>query len=406
MRRVVYLIEQPLDERNYQRFGIQTWLDRKWSVEVWDLTPWAHPRTWESFRALGLELARFEGYYPIDSARSLRRRLACSGGVQYLIDLTGESYCSIRAKWGLQRRGAARVTCASGSIPIPPRPGSDRILPRLASVLAKGPAGAFIWLNEAFFTRYIAPRVAPDLTVLSGESSLRQARHSRSTLRGHNFDYDIYLRLARSTPRPRARYGVFIDQDYCFHPEFVQQGNRTVATAERYFPTIRGALAAVASALDISFRVAAHPRASYRQRGGDYFGDFPITYGNTAELVSNCEVAVCHDSTAIQFAVLFNKPVIFLTTDELCSAYEGRSIEQVAAELGKEPINLDRTDLAAVDWAEEMRIDAKKYEGYKRKYIKMNDSPDIPLWDILINHIEGSDDGLASVTGGGQNATP
>ncbi len=35
-KRVVYLIEQPLDERNFQRFGIQAWIDRKWNVEVWD----------------------------------------------------------------------------------------------------------------------------------------------------------------------------------------------------------------------------------------------------------------------------------------------------------------------------------------------------------------------------------
>jgi len=52
MKKVVILIEQPLDERNYQRFGIQTWLERNWLVEVCDLTPWAHPRVWQSFIAL------------------------------------------------------------------------------------------------------------------------------------------------------------------------------------------------------------------------------------------------------------------------------------------------------------------------------------------------------------------
>ena len=38
MRVVIYLITSPLSKRNYNRFGIQRWLDRGWEVKVFDFT--------------------------------------------------------------------------------------------------------------------------------------------------------------------------------------------------------------------------------------------------------------------------------------------------------------------------------------------------------------------------------
>src|SRR5207253_5300759 len=64
-------------------------------------------------------------------------------------------------------------------------------------------------------------------------------------------------------------------------------------------------------------------------------------------------------SSDLQFAVLFGKPIIFVTTDELIPCYEGRSIAKVAAELGKSAINLDG-DLRAVDWREQLHVDSCK----------------------------------------------
>lgn len=105
-------------------------------------------------------------------------------------------------------------------------------------------------------------------------------------------------------------------------------------------------------------------------------------------MIKACRAIVCHDSTAIQYAVLFGKPAIFVTTDELSRAYEGRSIEQAAAELGKKPINLDRVDPRAVDWRDELTIDFDKYASYRNKYVKTEGSPELPLWSIVIDQVE------------------
>jgi hypothetical protein len=387
MRRIVYLIDQPFDDRNYRRFGIQAWFDRNWSVEVWDLTPWAHPRFWNEFIALGMRIREFAGYYPVTSGKELSRRLAQAGQVEYFMDLSGENYCSMRAIKALTRTGAIRVTCALGSIPMPDRIKLDCLGARLSKLLARGPRDLFRSLRGAFFSRWIAARIAPGVTVVAGQVSVNDAPRRHTMIKAHNFDYDIYLELMRSGAASKGHYAVFIDQDYCFHPEFIDAGT-AIVTPDKYFATMRNGLREISKALNIEMRIAAHPRAAYQSRGMDCFGEFPIEYGNTAELIQGCRAVVCHDSTAIQFGVLFTKPLIFITTDELMLSYEGRSIAKVASEFGKSPVNLDRPDLPTVNWHKELSVDPRKYADYRNRYIKTDGSPEMPLWDIVIDHIE------------------
>jgi len=386
MKRVVYLIEQPFDDRNFERFGIQSWIDRQWDVEVWDLTPWAHPRVWEDFNGRGHGLKKFAGYIPVASWRALEAKLRSAATIRCFVDLTGEGFQSVRAKAALKRTGAKRIVCAVGSIPVPDH--DTTLISRLAKIVSKGPGAAWRSLSAAFFSRVVAPRIPADWAVISGTESMTLARSSLGVVKAHNFDYDIYLKLMRSGPVGAEDYVVFIDQDYCFHLEFVYMGTPAVVTAERYFPVICDALDAISAALGLEIRIAAHPRASYEQRQEPFFRKFRMERGRTAEMIKGCRAVVCHDSTAIQYAVLFGKPAIFVTTDELSRAYEGRSIEKAAAELGKKPINLDRVDPRAVDWREELRIDFEKYAGYRNKYVKTEGSPELPLWSIVIDQVD------------------
>jgi hypothetical protein len=389
MRRVVYLIDQPFDERNFQRFGIQAWIDRQWNVEVWDLTPWAHPQVWHSFTERGHRLKEFAGYFPVRSRSDFLRRLRGPRAIQYFIDLAGDSFHSLRAKWALKRAGAARIVCATGSIPVPDRAGSRSPASKVRKLIAKGPRGGWNSLSGAFLAKVVARRIPTDLAVVSGTQSMTLADNSKGVIKAHNFDYDIYLELERSAVARAAPYAVFIDQDYPFHLEFVYQGTGSVVTPERYFPAVCNGLEAIAAALELEVRIAAHPRASYEQRGVErFFRSFPIERGRTAELIKGCKAVICHDSTAIQYAILFGKPIIFLTTDELLRAYEGASIEKIAAELGKKPVNLDRADLPAVDWRGELKVDLERYASYRSKYIKAEGSPESPLWTIVIDHVE------------------
>ncbi len=387
MRKVVYLIEQPLDSRNFERFGIQVWVDRNWTVEVWDLTPWAHPQVWNDYVESGREFKEFAGYFPIPSISVLRIRISNCEAVEWFVDLTGENYCSLRVKSSLVRRGAKRIICQTGSIPVPLGTVESGLASRLRRAVAKGPNEFLKLFSSAILRKCAAYFFKPHLAVVSGERSISSAGKSRAFLRAHSFDYDVYLNLAKSTCAPAGEYAVFIDQNLCFHSDFIYQEVPFFVTPEKYFPAICRGLRELADCLILDVRIAAHPRASYDKGDFDYFNGVAVVYGATAELIRNCKVVVCHDSTAIHFAVLFEKPIIFVTTDELIPFAEGRSIAQAASELGKRAINLDR-DLHGLDWRKEMHVDYEKYAAYKNAYIKTEGSPECPMWEIVIDDIE------------------
>ncbi len=392
MKKLVYLIGQPLDERNYDRFGIQRWIDRGWRVEVWDLTPLLHPRVWQAHIDSSSSLKEFPNYFPITS-KGFQRRLWTNGErVNFFIDFAGDDYFSIRVKRQLIKLGATRVLCATGSIPAPPHGHKTTYAHKIRKAIAAGPVRSIKLLASAMIRKLTRASILPGLTVVSGETSLSALAQGNKLIRAHNLDYDIYMKIARSPSTSAGQYAVFIDQDYCFHPEYEYQNSPNMITPEKYFAAVCQGLKKISAELNVGVRIAAHPRAAYLQKAPDYFQGIPVEYGKTAELVKNCKVVVCHDSTAVQFAVLFNKPVIFVTTDQLDgqfldSSFKRESIARFASELGKSVINLDR-DLDAVDWSSELVVDRSKYSIYKNKYIKMQGSPEIPFWEIVIDCID------------------
>lgn len=387
MSTVVYLIDQPLDQRNYDRFGIQTWLDRGWTVKVWDLTPLSQPSTWQGYVESRRGLKEFPGYSLIASASQLQRTFAQSADIDYYVDFCGDSYHGVCTKLHLSHRGAVRIICAVGSIPEAGVGTTSGLASKIRTAITEGPVRSFKWLTRVCLNRIVARWAAPGLVVVSGANSMSLfSRWSdRETLRAHNLDYDIYLRL-RTSVMHRAPYAVFLDQGLSFHPDYAYDDIPVYVTPGRYFPALCRGLRKISGTLGVDLRVAAHPRSNYPQAGSDCFEGISIDYGVTPELIRDCHVVVGHYSAAIQLAVLFGKPIIFLTTDELMRSPIGPLIVKFAAELGKTVINLD-SDLDAVNWRIELSIDAQKYAEYNHRYIKMNGSPDVPHWDIVIDHI-------------------
>ena len=88
----------------------------------------------------------------------------------------------------------------------------------------------------------------------------------------------------------------------------------------------------------------------------------------------------------MNFANLFNKPVIFLTSSNLDSSFLGHQIKVMASWFGKSPIYFD-TDIE-INWERELTVSAKRYEHYRQAYIKTKNSEDLPFWQIVANRLK------------------
>ena len=76
-----------------------------------------------------------------------------------------------------------------------------------------------------------------------------------------------------------------------------------------------------------------HPRANLNNFKSEKY-DFDVSQGKTAELVKNCTAVLHHCSSSIAFAILFEKPIIYLYFKEFNNFWMGSRINETRKETG------------------------------------------------------------------------
>ena len=156
-------------------------------------------------------------------------------------------------------------------------------------------------------------------------------------------------------------------------------------TPEEYFPRICRFFDFIEEKYGYRTVVAAHPRA-HQGELDIHYGGRKVIFQETAELVRNSDLVFVHNSMAINFAVLFNKPMTFITIDKLDRSFdlglaEGPSVKWLATYFDKEAHNLDNE--LDMDFSRELSINDEIYRKYINDYVKQSSSPDMPYWKIF-----------------------
>ena len=101
-----------------------------------------------------------------------------------------------------------------------------------------------------------------------------------------------------------------------------------------------------------------------------YFPKFVVKFGDTINQVRQSNLVVIHESTTMNFAVIYKKPLIFITNNCLNSSaypfYE--TINTKAKLLDKRCVNIDNNSI--VDIENNLEINKKVYRNYFENYIK------------------------------------
>ena len=392
MRSVIYLVEQPLSDWNYSRFGVQRWLDRGWNAEVWDLTQLMNPHIYEDYISSGKVIKSFSGYVNISNDEQLLELCKGISPSAYFVDHISDDLACSRVKKQVSESGAIRIAAYFGGEPLVKKRHNivslvDRINNRLHILFSMGLLSSFCWVLNWIKTQRIKASIGPTIHAISGENSIPVGLGKSDVIAAHNMDYDLYLKLNDTPKKFEGDYALFLDQDVCFHTDFLFKKEISPVTPDKYFVAITRALQIISTELKVSLSVAGHPRTNNRKIIQQYFGKIPVHFGATAELIQSCKFVIGHNSTSLQLAVCFQKPIVFLTTNELNFYHIGTSIDFAASLLSKKTINVD-DDLGEIDWVKELSINQEKYSEFKRKMIKLDGTPEKQSWDIVIDHVE------------------
>lgn len=384
LHNIIILAGSPFNIRDYSRFGVDI-LKRHFRVFVYDCTPWINPHLWKEFKNGNI----CPEYKAIFSWEQFVHQIThIHPGIA--IDHLGGCVYQYQIHKMLRDARHLRAVTHDGLIPASHRSSIQQI--QQLKMMYSLP-GVFFQLATHLKRKILScfqKMLPPDIAILSGEDALRDFRvQTKHKIWAHSFDYDLYLRFrnhAGASPKP---YAVFLDSDMAYHSDFIHMGIRPPVTAGKYYPALLNFFDYFKHHTGLDLMFAAHPKSHYDLRPHLLNGLQPMM-GKTPELVRDAELVLCHDSTAVSFPILWRKPIILLTSNELERSWVRLDISNFSKLLHAPIVNIDCLPRLNPDLKTWMRIDEDAYDAYKKRYIKMPGTPEKPVWEIFADYVKNN----------------
>jgi len=385
--RVIFFVESYFNKRDYDRFGMETLINNGFDVEVWDFTPALSLGAYRN--VMPPDPIEWSGYRLFKTKKEVIAAILSLWKTCVVVSLVSYSFDSLPIYRALSKKKI--FYCAQGfALPISGLSPSRRLRKRITSFTMKR---LFLRIFYMIPFRMLGVRPA-NLNLANAEKFLLVGAPVNATskiLWLHNFDYDLFLKgkSVVSSLRYKAR-AIFLDQYLPFHPDGIRLGMKLVLDSEEYYKTLCRFFDHLEKKFGEKVVIAAHPRSHYEKMPG-IFGERQIVRGKTMELVKEAEVVIAHNSIAINYAVLFKRPLVFITSNKITDSYnkglfEEPSIAWLASFFVKTAHNIDYPP--AVDLAKELVINEAAYAKYKNYYIKKDGSEELPYWQIFANYIK------------------
>ncbi len=385
--RIIYLIDYPFSQRDYDRYGVGLLKNNEFKVEVWDLTPFLRPKIFAN--KIAIDQVKHEEdklFLDQDSALAAIRQLGSDCFIVCLIPYCLDSYAVYQA---ISRKHLPYAVFIGNTTPSISN--SVRKESAIGKALRKIRRIKLNYMGERLFPYlpYKLLGIDPVTYILAGgeksNSSSYPVAAKSEIMWLHALDYDIYLKSKDMPARGGSRTAVFLDEYMPFHPDYIYAGIAPHATAEDYYKALCQFFDRVEENLKVKIIIAAHPHSEY-EKHPDYFNGRTIIKRQTAELVREAELVIAHSSTSINFAVLFNKPLIIVTTDKLEQSSLKPFIDTIALSLGKKVININKP--GEIDFNAELKINQEYYLRHKQYYIKKAGTEELPFWQIVANRLK------------------
>lgn len=372
-KRIIYFVANEFSNRDYNRLGIEHCTDKGYCVEVWNFSTYLYDNTVQ------------QNY--INSKFILRTFDTKKEIINSINNLSQKDFIVNQVFFGIQTYFLYRMLKVNkigfsqiylGSIP-------SKCDTSFSTILKQGNMNFFKIYNFIFkkIISLLKIDIYPSFILVDGKKA-PVAKSSR-VVYAHSYDYDLYLKeQTLEKIKRKNKFIVFLDVNLVDHTDFKILNLHNPVTKEKYYSSLTKYFENIREATGLNIIIVAHPRTDYDKLQKE-FKSFKIVQNNTNKLIAESEFVISHDTTAISLVVLNNKPIQFITTDELIEAKD-TEIECMANYFDKQVINID--DLFYFDKIETYRIPEKRYKEYIEDYIKVEDSPKKLLWDIFIDILE------------------
>jgi hypothetical protein len=185
---------------------------------------------------------------------------------------------------------------------------------------------------------------------------------------GHSHDYGHYLKslTIEDTVTPAKNYysAVLLDSPGpAFNGDSSLSKRRVFFTSEVWYPALCIFFDYVEAVTRTTVEIAGHYKSQHISPA-PCFGNRKVEYGFTRQMVRESQFVITICSTAVSYAVLYRKPILFIYSNQL--SYDGEvmdSINTMSKMLGTAPINIDNFPANFDDY---LYVDEAKYKKYEQ----------------------------------------
>jgi|TARA_Y100000294_G_scaffold164624_1_gene171522 hypothetical protein len=390
LKKIFLLLPGIFSLREYLRFGVET-LEKNFLIRTLDFTPWLYP---QHYKIYSNKKFYYKNNVPISSEEDLLNLLDTTHP-DIVIDCLQNNKKTKRIRKIIKKNGKSLfVGLFINSVPYP-----KINIRKTLKILISKPREFFYKLFEYINSKYYyLTKFKSDLGVVGGLCNISKAKDkSKELIYAHCTDYDIYLDIKDKPANNKNSYAVFLDGAIAYHPDRiidnVIKGNPNAQHPigrDEYYSLLVKFFNKFEKETKLPVIFATHPKTPNNviEKFPDLLKGIKYQIGNTGQLVRSSNMVLVHQSTSFAFAVLFNKPAVFLTLSKLKKFELGPRIDNLAKVVNGQVINLDNDLNKPLDFQKLSKIDKGRYKNYLDQHIKMPDSPDIPLWEIVTDYIK------------------
>ena len=231
----------------------------------------------------------------------------------------------------------------------------------------------------------------PKLVVSGGAESTRLIKRdfprTSRIISANSSDFSQFLRTNQDEVI-EENAAVYLDTGFPGFPrdELLSGGSEKILP-ENWYPNLSKFFSQVEDSLNIKVDIAVHPKHLGRDHRA-LFDDRVTLSGQTASMVAARELVIATNSTAISYAISYNKPLILIWSDLIDAGIDPRKrsfIQNFSLATGATIFNIDRK-YTEQEIKAALAIDHDKYESYKKKYLTSR-TDGKPNYQVILEEI-------------------
>lgn len=367
-KEICFIFTTPVLSSYAKRYGIDYFEARGWKTLIWDISPIVHPIAYQVIKSDLLSKSRVT----LITSKSLFKQNIKKISERVFFILTEDfNYSTFfiyknfgkKHHYGYMNRMDTNMEVDSTSV--------NRLKDLLLNMSMQRIKNSIL----VRIPRWMLAIKMADFVILGGKANSQEylslccIGKNTDIKYIHSLDYEKYLEVNKRDERViNEKYCVFLDQYLAYHPDIMELGIQI--DAKSYYRNLENFFCYIEQTMKVKVIIAAHPRSDYEEHK-EVFNNYLIIKNLTCELVKNAEFVLSQHSTAVSYAVLYGKPIIFLEETEhskiiLCK----RVLDKYAEFLSAPKVNISDNKYLESKIQDLLYVNKKKYISFIRNFIK------------------------------------